>query len=101
MRDVLGTMRSCYLMNFRLVRYDRDGLGGETGGCICTAERLTTEGRAERALASLFGSISILHLDKYANYFFCTISASIVIETSSPTTTPPLSIVAFHFTPKS
>src|SRR5467141_4748201 len=29
------------------------------------------------------------------------ISASIVILTSSPTTTPPLSKVAFHFTPKS
>jgi hypothetical protein len=35
----------------------------------------------------------------HPSYFFCTISASIVIETSSPTTTPPLSIVAFHFTP--
>src|SRR6266568_3658495 len=29
------------------------------------------------------------------------ISASMVILTSSPTTTPPLSRVAFHFTPKS
>ena len=29
------------------------------------------------------------------------ISASMVILTSSPTTTPPLSMVAFHFTPKS
>src|SRR5258705_10101950 len=32
---------------------------------------------------------------------FCTISTSIVIATSSPTTNPPPSIVAFHFTPKS
>src|SRR6266436_1809168 len=32
---------------------------------------------------------------------FCSISTSIVIVTSSPTTHPPLSILAFHFTPKS
>src|ERR1700730_9853843 len=31
----------------------------------------------------------------------CTNSTSIVIATSSPTTNPPLSILAFHFTPKS
>src|SRR5579859_1178202 len=32
---------------------------------------------------------------------FWNISASMVMATSSPTTTPPLSMVAFHFTPKS
>src|SRR6266852_9194390 len=32
---------------------------------------------------------------------FCTTSTSIVIATSSPTALPPLSILAFHFTPKS
>src|ERR1700688_4795688 len=32
---------------------------------------------------------------------FRVISASMVMVTSSPTTTPPLSMVAFHFTPKS
>src|ERR1700674_6144002 len=37
----------------------------------------------------------------FAASFFFTISMSMVMVTSYPTTTPPLSIVAFHFTPKS